>query len=370
MKQSRAFGRRALAATALLATVGAASAQSVQIFGIVDAGVLVQNKTGALGSRTSLATSNLRQSVWGFRGTEDLGGDLKAFFNLESHIAMDTGALFGDGQGESPLFRRQANVGLSGSWGSVTLGRQYGPALLAHVATEPRAFKEQFSSLYTWAYNQYELINGGGANNTNDDVGIFMKNAIQYRGSFGPVTGGVLYSLGEQAGDHSANSILAIGLTYTGPVTLSFSHEFMKDQNTGEKIVEQTGLGAAVNWSDFAFKTNYHRAENSAESGALVSKVNTLGFGIDWKWHPSNMATVAYYDAKDKENKTNHTKNLVLGNETYLSKRSTIYATVALIDADDGAVGTAALRTSIVNDASFRAGSKTSFFNVGINHTF
>lgn len=361
-----------LLATGLLATAMAAQAETtVQIYGIVDTGIQVQNKTaGSNDGRVSMNTSNLRQSVWGLRGSEDLGNGLKAFFNLESHIAVDTGGLFGDGQGESPLFRRQANVGLSGSWGSVTLGRQYGPALLAHVATEPRAFKEQFSSLYTWAYNQLESINGGGANNTNDDVGIFMKNAIQYRGSYGPVTGGILYALGEQAGDTSANSILALGLTYTGPVTLSFSHEYMKDANTGEKVVEHTGLGAAVSLGDWAFKGNFHRSDNSAEDGSRVSKVDVLGLGVDWKWNPNNMVTVAYYDARDKENRSNHTKNLVIGNETYLSKRTTLYATLAMVDADTGATGTQALRTSIVNDASFRAGSTTSFFNFGIHHNF
>lgn len=366
-----AFARHALTAATLALLSGATLAQNVTIFGIVDTGIQYQTNTGGSNSsRTSMNTSNLRQSVWGIRGTEDLGGGLKAFFNLESHIAMDTGALFGDGQGESPLFRRQANVGLSGDWGSVTLGRQYGPALLAHVGTEPRAFKEQFSSLYTWAYNQLESINGGGANNTNDDVGIFMKNAIQYRGSVGPVSGGLLYSLGEVAGETSNNSVLALGLTYGGPVTLSFSYEFMKDADTGKKVVEHTGVGAAYAWGDFALKGNFHRADNSAEDGSRVSKVDVWGIGLDWKWNPSNMITLAYYDAEDKENKPNNTKNLVIGNETYLSKRTTLYATIAIVDADDGATGTDALRTSIVNDASFRAGEKTTFFNVGINHTF
>lgn len=361
-----------LIAAGLLAAAGTAQAEpSVQIFGIVDTGIQVQNNTaGSSDGRVSMNTSNLRQSVWGIKGTEDLGGGLKAFFNLESHIGVDNGALFFDGQGQQPLFRRQANVGLAGDWGTLILGRQYGPALLAHVGTEPRAFKEQFSSLYTWAYNQLESINGGGAENTNDDVGIFMANAIQYRGSYGPVSGGLLYALGEQAGDTSANSILALGLTYTGPVTLSFSHEFMKDRNTGEKVVEHTGVGAAVSVGDFAFKTNFHRSDNSAADGSRVSKVDVLGLGMDWKWSPSNMMTVAYYNAEDKENKANQTKNLVIGNETYLSKRTTLYATVAVIDADDGAVGTAALRTSIVNDASFRAGSTTSFLSIGIHHNF
>lgn len=374
MSRQTALARHALATASLALLCGAAGAQNVQIFGIVDTGILYQTNNGAnSSSRTSMQTSNLRQSVWGFKGTEDLGGGLKAFFNLESHIDIDTGALHGDGfLGTAPLFRRQANVGLAGDWGSVTLGRQYGPALLAHIGTEPRAFKENFSSLYTWAYDQLTAFNGGGAVNTNNDVGIFMTNSVQYRGSIGPVSGGILYSFGEVAGETSNNSVLALGLTYSGPVTLSFSHEFMKDANTGEKVTEHTGVGAAYSWSNYTVKGIFHRADNSAADGTRVSEVDTWGLGFDWKWNPSNMITLAYYDAEDKENKSNNTKNLVFGNETYLSKRTTLYATIAIVDADSGAGGNTidGFRTTIVATPDYLPGKKTTFFNAGINHTF
>lgn len=373
MTLSRAFERHALAAAALMLAAGTASAQNVQLFGIVDTGILYQTSNGANGkSRTSMQTSNLRQSVWGIKGTEDLGGGLKAFFNLESHIDLDTGRQHGDGLGDAPLFRRQANVGLAGDWGSVTLGRQYGPALLAHIGTEPRAFKENFSSLYTWAYDQLTGFNGGGATNTNNDVGIFMTNSIQYRGTLGPVTGGLLYSLGEVPGKTKNNSILALGLTYNSPVTLSFSYEYMKDANTGRKVTEHTGVGAAYSWSDFTAKGIYHRADNSIADGTRISKVDTWGLGFDWKWQPSNMTTLAYYDVKDKDNTSNHTKNFILGNETYLSKRTTLYATVVLVDAGNGAGGNTidGFRTTIVATPDYLPGKKTTFFNAGINHTF
>lgn len=372
--------QRRLAATATVLALAsgaaaAADASSVQIFGIIDAGVLTQSKSAAGGRLTRLETSGLRQSVWGLKGTEDLGGGLKAFFNLESHFDTDTGGLHGTGDNGTPavgtvLFRRQANVGLAGDWGTLILGRQYGPALLAHIGTEPRAFKEQFSNLYAWAYNQLEPIAGAGSANSNNDVGIFMKNSIQYRNTFGPVTAGVLYSLGEQAGSTSNNTILALGLSYSGPVTLSFSHEFMKDQVTGEKVVKHTGVGAAVPFGDFTFKANFLRGENNNADGTTSSKVNGLGVGVDWKWHPMNNATVAYYDNKDKENKSNHTKNLVLSNDYFISKRTTIYAQAAFVDADAGATGAAALKTSIVADGSFKPDAKTTFINVGINHNF
>lgn len=365
-----------LAIFAVLATGASwASAQSsVQVFGIIDAGILSQTNSGtSKKSNTRLETSGIRQSVWGFKGTEDLGGGLKAFFNLESHFDTDTGKIHGTGDADQTgtiLFRRQANVGLSGDWGTLILGRQYGPALLAHIGTEPRAFKEQFSNLYAWAYNQLDAFAGPGAAGSTNDVGIFMSNAVQYRNTFGPVTLGVLYAFGEQSKKFSHGNTFAIGATYTGPVTLSGSYEVMKDKATGEDVIKHYGLGGAVPYGDFTFKVNYMRGENAGANGVDTSKVNGISGGIDWKWSPSNNATLAYYDNKDEKQHSNHTKNIVVSNDLFLSKRTTLYTQLAWVDASDGATGIAGLKTSIVADGSFKPGAKTTFLNVGINHTF
>jgi predicted porin len=60
----------------------------------------------------------------------------------------------------------------------------------------------------------------------------------------------------------------------------------------------------------------------------------------------------------------------VLSNDYFISKRTTIYAQAAFVDADAGATGAAALKTSIVADGSFKPDAKTTFINVGINHNF
>ena len=60
---------------------------------------------------------------WGLRGTEDMGGGLKAVFQIEAGLNMSTGALGQGGLG----FGRQSYVGLAGDFGAVRLGRQYSP---------------------------------------------------------------------------------------------------------------------------------------------------------------------------------------------------------------------------------------------------
>ena len=349
----------------------AADEPSVQIYGIVDIGVLTQSKSGTSGRLTQVATSGYRQSVWGFRGKEDLGNGLKVFFNLETHFDVDTGEFHGTGDaaGSGPiLFRRQANLGLSGDWGQVAFGRQYGPALLAHLATEPRAFKEQFSNIYLFAYNQYAATLGPAPAgiNGNNDVGIFLKNAIQYRNAFGPVQVGLAYALGETAGSLKKNSVVAAGVTYTGPVVLSFSYQNMKDGTTGEPVVKHIGFGGAVPVGDFTLKANYLNVKNADPSGAEVSDVDGLSFGVDYDWSPKNKLTVAYYDNEDKRNRSDAARSLVISNDYSLSKRTLLYVQGAYVDAKAGAT----IKTTIVAAGVPAQDARTTLLNVGINHNF
>jgi predicted porin len=354
---------------------GTALAQTnVQLYGIVDAGVLTQSRSpGNGGSVTQLATSGKTASFWGIKGSESLGDGNSAFFNLEGQIDVDTGSLHGTGDVPdrgTPMFRRKTNLGISGDWGSFTIGRQLGPALLAHIGTEPRGFREQFSNLYAWAYTQYAATaSGPGLPNrsSNNDVGIFFSNALQYRHTLGPVSFGVLYSLGEVAGSTSKNSVWALGAAYNGPVTVSGSYQEMKDAGSGVAVVKHSGLGIAVPFADGAFKANYASAKNyNGATGAEVSKVDAWGIGVDYKWHPANTFNVAYYDNKDKLNRQDATRNWVFSNDYSLSKRTTLYAQLALVDARSQA----SIKTSIVAAGIPAQGAKTTLLNIGLNHAF
>jgi predicted porin len=366
--------RRSVYAVALLSAMSAPALAetNVAIYGIIDAGLLYQSKTDPSGkSKTSMETSGLRQTVLGFKGDRDLGNGLEGFFNLEAHFDTNTGQFHGTGDAQgngTPFFRRQANLGLRGNWGSVTFGRQYGPALLAHIGTEPRAFKEQFSNLYAWAYNQYAATAGapGTDRNTNNDVGIFFSNAIQYRHTVGPVNFGILWAPGGQSGSTQKNTAWAAGATYTGPVILSASYQVIKDEATANDNVRHGGLGFAVPFGDVTFKANYLNARNETSTGANVSNVNGIGVGVDWKWHADHTATLAYYDNKDKRNSQDHTRNIVISNDYALRKDTTIYVQAAIVDAEDGAT----IKTSIVAAGIPAVGTTSTLLNAGINFTF
>ena len=118
--------KKSLIALAVLAASGAAMAQSsVTLYGRLDASVasVKTETTGAAPlasiTQTGVNESNLNSTFWGLKGTEDLGNGLKANFKLESRFSIDTGAI----ASANTLFEREANVGLSGGFGEVKLGR-------------------------------------------------------------------------------------------------------------------------------------------------------------------------------------------------------------------------------------------------------
>ena len=95
-------------------SAGYACAQSsVTVYGNVDVGVSKR-------SDTTLAVGRRDNNRLGFKGVEDLGGDLKALFQLEIRYDPDIGTVEGKTR---PLFQGQSRVGLQGAFGTVRIGR-------------------------------------------------------------------------------------------------------------------------------------------------------------------------------------------------------------------------------------------------------
>jgi predicted porin len=111
----------------------------------------------------------------GFRVSEDLGDGLRALVTLEMGFSPDTGALSQGGR----TFGRQSFVGLAGSWGAVTFGRQY--TML-------------FWSLLDADVLGPNIYGSGSLDNTIPNARA--DNAFAYRGTFNGLTLGATYSLG------------------------------------------------------------------------------------------------------------------------------------------------------------------------------
>lgn len=122
-----------LSGIAWLCVTHAACAQSsVTIYGIIDSGIEYQN--GGTGAVVRGSSGGLQASLYGFTGTEDLGGGMHANFKLEQGFNSFSGAQATAGS----AFSRLAWVGLSGHFGEVRVGRQKkAEYLLLNNETDP-----------------------------------------------------------------------------------------------------------------------------------------------------------------------------------------------------------------------------------------
>jgi predicted porin len=129
--------KKLLIATAALAMVaGTAQAQSsVTVYGVVDVNITSTDANSA-GANTAMGNNGLATSRLGFRGTEDLGGGLKAEFQLEAGMTPSngqigtTGTTLGTNEAAgqttpaATMFSREAWLGFtSAKLGSIRAGR-------------------------------------------------------------------------------------------------------------------------------------------------------------------------------------------------------------------------------------------------------
>ena len=154
---------KTLALTAVLAgaTLGAASAQaqsSVTLSGLVDAYVGSMRMAGDSSRKTTVGSNGMTTSWFGLRGTEDLGNGLKAGFTFSSFLRPTLGK---SGRFDTDTFwSRDANLSLSGGFGTVVLGRWMAPNFLPTILFNP--FGDSFTFAPLVLHANVGLFNGTG----------------------------------------------------------------------------------------------------------------------------------------------------------------------------------------------------------------
>ncbi|WP_070106006.1 porin [Burkholderia plantarii] len=164
------------AAAASFATVAHAQS-SVTLYGVLDAGITYQSNVGGK-SRWSEGTG-IDQSLFGLRGSEDLGGGLKAIFTLESGFNLGDGRFKNNGG----MFNRQSFVGLSSQYGTVTLGRQY-DAVQDYLA--PLTATGSWGGTYFAHVGNLDNLSTNGGYATNNSIKFTSANyaGLQFGGTY------------------------------------------------------------------------------------------------------------------------------------------------------------------------------------------
>ena len=297
--------KKSLIALAALAATGAFAQSSVTLYGRAEAGVDLGYRVTESGTTNGFSvvggtvvplspfsaatgTSTVKPgfrvqdgnsqgqgtSRIGFRGTEDLGGGLKANFVMEMGVRIDEGCVNGNGAGGSctsgnsgggaagtnALFGRAAWVGLSGGFGEVRLGRQ----VLGSFGVHANGLAAGASSgLYEAGAN---IVQGG----------VRFANAIQYRSpDFGGISGTI--SLAAPEGTGSSTTIaglvpdsasttnktgLDLSIAYAnGPIYVGFGYNRIQgstSSNNNEGGVANISGGADAKVTDYSISASYN----------------------------------------------------------------------------------------------------------------
>jgi len=280
--------KKTLLATALaVGFAGAASAQtSVTLYGVVDGGfgyTQYKAKNAPAGfpdkaTRTGGYGGNQQGPRWGLRGSEDLGGGLRAAFQLENGFDLFTGQ---HGQG-GRMFGRQAWLGLqSDSWGSLAYGRQlnFASRYVAGVvgvyddAFGHGAIGETFSSTHTVRYDNmiaYETPSFAGF-----QLGVgytFQTNRDQPW----DINGGVL--------DRDQTAFTTALRYSNGPLAVAASYDVLNAADSddginplGEKDVKSWALGASYDFEVVKLHLGFGQDRKGAISGATTTITDLFG---------------------------------------------------------------------------------------------
>jgi len=396
----------ALAVCGAFCGLAQAEGGSVTVYGIVDAGLMTQSKTtGAptttatgttyanAGSATGFVDAQMLPSIYGFKGTEDLGGGLKAGFTLEGGLDTANGLHNSPGVLQTQIFGREAKLTLGGDWGTVAAGLQLDPAFAANLGTEPRGDTDALSSLEHWIFATFANGSGPGSNGVTLQGGIFDANSISYTYAGNGLYVGALYGFGGIAGSSSANSQYSLGASYS-TMGITVAAGYVEDKANVPATATTSAytganseiwhVGAGYEFGQFAVRLQYSEFKFNYNplNGSAGDVVKDIGVGFDWKVG-ANKLNLAYYNSKDTgAAKAAELTGFPLGGKTNewaiadfysLSKRTTLYAQLAGVKADQDAGDSAALGGIYVTNAGGLAalpGATTTYFGLGVQHTF
>lgn len=354
------------AVTATGFAVSAFAQSSVTIYGSMDAGVAYISNLGG-GSVARVDQGTMQPDRIGFRGVEDLGGNLKANFLLEAGFYTDTGAMTKSGV----LFNRYSTVGLSGDFGAVTVGNM--PDLVfEYVGKQSNGY--QLTNWYLFHPGNLDSL----ANTYQ------FNNALRYTTpTFSGFQASAIYGFGEVAGDSTNGRNVSAGGSYVnGPLSATLAYSKLNNRAAGfaGTFLSAVGLGS----SSTVFNSLTTTAAGLAYSIGSV-RLNTVytqvkmafSTGVEKTQRNADLGTAWRYAAKDTLNAgyelstlgNYHWNTVSLSNVHEFSKRTQLYAQVSYQRASGGV--DAIMNGTGASGATGVSGSTSLMVTtVGIHHSF
>jgi predicted porin len=267
-----------VAAFATLVSGAAMAQSSVTIYGRLN---LTLESQDANGIKTKVMNNNA--SRLGFKGTEDLGGGLKAGFVLEHGFSPDTGLP------ASSFWGRQSEVNLSGGFGTLRLGNFVSEAYFAtsdYIGMHNHETGTSSDALYAYigrntnkiAYRTPEFVKGlsvEGAVSAGEGGGRVRNYDFAVNYSLGALHVGVGAEKAGSAKQVAVSALYEFGSLIVGGMIQRDSNAYGNGNRTNIRGSAAYIVGANEFHVNVGKANNY---SNTADSGALQT---TLGYNYN-----------------------------------------------------------------------------------------
>lgn len=339
-----------------LATIGALSGvahadSNVTVYGVVDAAVRTANNQNANGdSLNSVGNGLLQGNRLGFKGQEDLGGGLKAVFQLESGFNIDDGTAAQNGA----TFSRNATVGLSDSTlGTLTVGRQNNLGYDTLIATDVYGVANNV------AVAGYQSVLSG----------FRWNNSLKYTNEYQGFNFGAQVASGNTVGSDSTNSGYSLAAGYKASNwavqgVYQKAHD-TKDGELGSLAGQDQDFWAlggkyAFNDQTSVYGQYVHSKFNTSEQ---VNQIYTVGVAqkLSGNWSVKAAAT---YDKQENVNEGNRQTYSAIVDYAF-SKRTDVYAAV-----DYNKLGSGYSNASYSLNSATNGNSNSTGLTFGLSHQF
>ncbi|MEY4439466.1 MAG: hypothetical protein RIQ36_930 [Pseudomonadota bacterium] len=348
--------KKTLVAIAALASVSAFAQSSVTIYGQFDAGIYNIKKANGTDSATVYGDGAVFSNVLGFKGTEDMGGGLKAGFQMETDVQTNNG-----GENQNGQFRRQANGSIAGGFGEVKLGLTTNPIIATNGALMPVAGNSVSTS-------------------TSSALGyadFYTKNAVTYTSpAFMGLTAQIQRGMSNNIESSSQGSVTAYSLAYVnGPLEVRYAAQDRKAAaigaaNSGANPSTATAAAAAKESSVFgvkykigAFTVGAARLQNETTSKVTG---NQAGLG-----YTTGAWTLGGSLTKSEGSKlTNLQARYALSKRTNLIGMYGIADNAATVKFNPVAFNTGNSPATITDTYAATANTKQTAIGLGLTHSF
>jgi predicted porin len=390
------------AAAVLAAFAGMAHAQSsVTLYGALDSGLLYQSTgaafaaapfvpnpkvNGNAGHVVQLKDGGIYSSIFGMKGSEDLGGGYAANFKLQGAFNSSNGQ---SGKSDTPtgssVFTQVTTVGVSGKFGNIDFGRQFAPMAYAMAETDVRN-AQYFGSVLT-AWLTMNTVSGWTGSNTNAQIGaLYDDNAIVYNSpSFYGFSTALEYAPGGVAGHFQGGTRESAVLKYSGfglnaDAVYYNGHDANPYSYATPNGAPATGLnnnrfvyfGGKYTWHGLSVSGSFSNGRNPA---APNGDPNPLHFtpsgdldmwtgGLGYRFSPAFDVTSGVYYLKDNKHNQNQSTAYVIGADYNLSSRTRVYAQAGYVS------NRGQMNQELIYGTPVAPGKNTTAVNIGLRHTF